>query len=295
MTPILIQAGDAVSAFVQSSFFSTCAAALAGAGFGAWGAQRLAERTARARELLEGLRQANAVIVLAATISNQALSNKKQWIQPITDKYFQDRKNAEIHNNEVLSGKNPQPRAFQAELRRLTPLTVPIEALENLIFTARLMPGRALALVAMVQQSVTELANTIRVHTEMIEYFHSTPLPHDVFCQDYYGLKRRDGNENAMFYDAMVAVKQYTDDVAFFGAELARELEEHGQRIRAKLVKLRRDVPRVSTADFSGPVRSGLMPPREGYEAWLAGFRAQDVDAGPNNSSKRTRKRLRAA
>jgi hypothetical protein len=218
---------------------------------------------------------------LAATISNQALSTKKQWIQPITDKYFQDRKDAEAHNNEVLSGKNPQPRTFQAELRRLTPLTVPIEALENLIFTARLMPGRALALVAMVHQSVTELANTIRVHTEMIEYFHSTPLPQDVFCQDYYGLKRRDGNENAMFHDAMVAVKQYTDDVAFFGAELAQELEEHGQRVRAKLVKLRRDVPRVSTADFSGPVGSGLMPPREDYEAWLAGFRSQDGDAIP--------------
>lgn len=295
MTPILLQAWESANTFIHSSFFGTCVAALAGAGFGAWGAQRLAERTARARELLEGLRQANSVIVLATTISNQALSTKKQWIQPITDKYFQDREIAERHNNDVMNGKNPQQHTFHAELRRLTPLTVPIEALENLIFTANLMPGRALALVAMVQQSITELAHTIRVHTEMIEYFHSTRLPQDVFCQDYYGLKRRDGNENAMFHDAMVAVKQYTDDVAFFSAELAQELEEHGQRVRAKLVKLRRDVPKVSTVDFSGPVGSGLMPPRHDYEAWLAGFRSQDRGAGPNNSSKWTRKKPRAA
>lgn len=291
---MLLQAWNALNALLQSSFFSTCVAALAGAGFGAWGAQRLAERATRARELLEALRQANAVIVLATTISNQALSIKKQWVQPITDKYFQDRKNAEIHNNEVLSGKNPPPRAFQAELRRLTPLTVPIEALENLIFTARLMPGRALALVAMVQQSITELTNTIRVHTEMIEYFHSTRLPHDVFCQDYYGLKRRDGNENAMFHDTMVAIKQYTDDVAFFGAELARELEDHGQRVRAKLVKLRREIPKVSTVDFFGPMRSGLMPARDNYEAWLAGFRSQDDDAQNKDSFKQTRNGMHA-
>ena len=80
-------AWGSIVGFLNSSFISAFLSALAGAGFGVWGAQSLAERSARAKELLEALRQANAIVVLASTIANQALSVKKQHIKPLSDQY----------------------------------------------------------------------------------------------------------------------------------------------------------------------------------------------------------------
>jgi DNA-binding SARP family transcriptional activator len=74
----------------------------------------------------------------------------------------------------------------------------------------------------------------------------------------------------------MVAITQYTDDVAFFAAELADEIQSHAAHVREKLLKLTKEAPKVSTVDFSGPRESGLMPPRDHYESWLSGFKSQD-------------------
>ena len=146
-------AWGSIVGFLNSSFISAFLSALAGAGFGVWGAQSLAERSARAKELLEALRQANAIVVLASTIANQALSVKKQHIKPLSDQYFKDRDAAEVLQNNLTNGAPAQPTTFQIQLTKITPLTLPIETLKNLTFSAQLMPGRALALVSMVEQS----------------------------------------------------------------------------------------------------------------------------------------------
>lgn len=170
LDPSLLNAWESLHGFLNSAFISASLSALAGAGLGVWGAQRLAERGARRRELLEALRQANALIVLAATISNQALSVKKQHIAPLSTTYFAERKGAEVANDLLLSGGTTKRTLhFKAEMVHITPLTVPIEALKNLTYSAQLMPGRALALVAMVEQSLTELSHAIRVRSEQIE------------------------------------------------------------------------------------------------------------------------------
>jgi hypothetical protein len=266
---------ESFATFLNSSFISAFLSALAGAGFGVWGAQRIAERSARAKELLEGLRQANAIVVLASTIANQVLSLKSQHVKPLSDRYFKDRETAKATNDKLLSGAPAQTFTFQAELTKATPLTLPIEALKSLTYMAQLMPGRALALVSMVEQSAAELAHVIETRSEIIEAFHSTKLPPHIFCQDYFGLERQDGNVNSMYHDIMVAFSQYTNDVAFFCAELAEELQAHAARVREKLLKLRRDVPKASSVDFSVVRTSGLMPPREHYASWLSGFKSQ--------------------
>lgn len=277
--PNLLEAWESLRGFLNSAFISAFLSALAGAGLGVWGAQRLAERAARRRELLDALRQANALIVLAATISNQALSVKKQHIAPLSTTYFTERKEAEDTNNVLLSGGAPKSAVhFKAEMVHITPLTVPIEALKSLTYSAQLMPGRALALVAMVEQSLTELSRATGVRSEQIELFKNQKMPTELFVQTFFGLKRRDGHTDSIYHDSMVAITQYTDDVAFFAAELADELQTHAGRVRERLLKLAKakDTSKVSTVDFSGPRTSGLMPPRENYESWLSGFKSQD-------------------
>lgn len=263
-----------VKGFLNSSFISAFLSALAGAGFGVWGAQRLAERAALRRELLDALRQANAVVVLAATISNQVLSLKKQHVSSLSKRFFADRELADKINEKVLSGLPGGSYVFHAELRKITPLSLPLEALKASVFSAHLMPGRALALVAMVELSALELAHAIDVRSSLIDKFHGAKLPPDVYCQDYYGLMRADGSVNAMYHDMMIAITAYTDDLAFFSGELATESQAHAERVRTRLLKLVRDPPKASSVDFSEAIGSGLMPPREGYESWLSGFKS---------------------
>jgi hypothetical protein len=276
MMSLAINAWQAVYSFVSSSLFGTFLSTLVGAGFGAWGAQRLSERALRTHELLESLRKANAIIVLAATITNNALSLKGQFVKPLTDRYLSNREAAEAHNKSVLGGLNPPPQMFQAELTKFTPLVAPVESLGNIVLEGALMPGRALALTVMLQKSIAELSSAIALHTSLVDNFYAANLPHDIYCQDYFGLKRRDGNENRMYHDALLAIRQYNNDVIFFGSELSDALQTHGQKVRAKLARRRRGVPKVSSVDFSHPAKLGLMPPRSDYEEWLSGIRQQD-------------------
>lgn len=274
-----LEAWENLRRFLNSTFISAFLSALAGAGFGVWGAQKFAERVTRRKELLNALRQANALIVLAATISNHALGVKKQHIAPLSTTYFTERKEAEAINDVLLSGGIPnRPFHFKAEMVHITPLTAPIEALKSLTYSAQLIPGRALALVAMVEQSLTELSHAIGVRSEQIQLFKSQNMQMELFVQTFFGLKRKDGHTDALYHDSMVAIVQYTDDVAFFAAELADELQVHAARVREKLLKLAKakDTSKVSTVNFSGPRASGLMPPRENYEGWLSGFKSQD-------------------
>lgn len=263
--------------FANSPFASAFLSALAGAGLGVLGAQRVAERATRAKELLDSLRQANAVIVLATTIANHAFSLKRQYISPLSERYFKDREIALAHQASILKGESPGPISFQAEMTKITPVVVPLDALKNLVYSAQLMPGRSLALVAIVEQTVSELTHAIGIRTELIDGFRSEPLPNHIFCFDYYGIKREDGNTNALYHDAMVAIVQYTDDLGFFAAELADEMQTHARAVREKLVKLRKDAPKVSSVDFAPARKSGLIPPRENYESWLSGFKKQDT------------------
>lgn len=267
----------AILDFLNSAFIAAFLSALAGAGLGVLGAQRVADRTAKRNELLDALRQANALVVLAATISNQALTVKKQHIHPLSKQYFEDRATAELVNDAFLAGRPPDRALhYQANLVKITPLTVPIDALTNLTYSARLMPGRALALVSMVEQALTELSYAIDVRQAQVQQFRDEEATVEIRTQAYCGLRRRDGNTDSLYHDAMVAITQYTDDVAFFSAELADELQAHASRVRKRLLKFTKEAPKATTVDFSDARESGMMPPRGNYEDWLRGFKSQD-------------------
>ncbi|MDX5444579.1 MAG: hypothetical protein LPJ87_00795 [Zoogloeaceae bacterium] len=261
--------------FLNSSFVSASLSALAGAGFGLWGAQRFAERSVRRKELLDALAQANSILVLAVTIANQAFSLKSQHISPLAEQYFKDRDVAIEMKGRLDNGELVEYPHFHIALTKITPLTVPIETLKSLTFSAQLMPGRILALVSMVEQFITELTYAINSRSEMIDSFHSSGLAQHIRCLDYYGLTRPDGNTNAMYHDTMVAVSQYLDDVTFFATELAEELQKHALHLREKLLEIRSDAPEAYSVDFSRAHQLGLIPPRENYESWLSGFQSK--------------------
>lgn len=261
---------------LNSSFFSAFFSALAGAGLGVLGAQRLAERTTRRKELLDALRQANALIVLVATIANQAMRIKKQHIEPLSITYFEERERAEKLNDAYLHGSAPDKMIFKLEMMYITPLVAPIEALKNITYSAQLMPGRAIALVSMVEQSLTEMSHSIRVRSEQIERFKTQEMSTIISVQNYFGLMRRDGNTDALYHDSMVAIREYTNDAIFFAVELTEELQIHANKIHEKLIRLTKNVGKVNTVDYSTPRQLGIIPSKENYEGWLSGFKSHD-------------------
>lgn len=263
--------------FLNSQFVSASLSALAGASLGVWGAKSVADRASERKELLDALRQANALTVLATTIANQALSLKQQHIQELASNYFSDRDRIEAFNNAILEGNLPSaPLQFTAEMFCVNPLTLPIEALKSMTLSASLMPGRALALLSVLEQSITDLNSTIHQRNQHIDAFKRNNLPQDVFNQRYFGLKQLDGSIDRMFHDLMDALRSYTDDVAFFASEFAEELQAHAERLRADVAKIQKNPPKVTKVDFSKPRSSGLIPPREAYANWLSGFKAAD-------------------
>lgn len=274
--PILLDTWHSILSIINSAFISAFFSSLAGTGLGVWGAQRFTERTTRRKELLDALRQVNGLIVLGATIANQAMRLKKQHIEPLSITYFEERKRAENLNAAYLHGSAPEKIYFKLEMMHITPLITPIEALKNITYSARLMPGRALALVSMVEQSLTEMSHSIKVRSEQIEVFKNQEMPTVISVQNYFGLTRRDGNTDALYHDSMVAIREYTNDVIFFAVELTEDLQIHANKIHEKLIHLTKDVGNVNTVDYSTPRRLGIIPPRENYEDWLSGFKSHD-------------------
>lgn len=262
---------DGLRGFLNSTFISAFLSALAGAGFGVWGAQRLAARTARKAELQEGLSQANALIVWAAMVANEALSMKKQHVAPITEAYFKDRKYFDGIREKLLRGEGVPPQKLCFDFISIPPIRVPIDALKNSAYSGRLVPGRALVLVSALDQYLNLLSLSLELRSEQINKFKSKKnTPEEL--RDYYFGFEREGGKDSVYHDSMLAIKLYTNDVAFFGVELADELQTHADELQQKLKMISHDVPKKTRADFSEARNSGLLPPRENYESWLKGF-----------------------
>ena len=70
---------SAISLTIVGTFVSAYA--------GTWGAQKLAEGTARRRELLTEIRRTNAAIGLAANVANTYITTKKQLVKDLVAQF----------------------------------------------------------------------------------------------------------------------------------------------------------------------------------------------------------------
>lgn len=274
--PFLLDTWHSIPGILNSAFISAFLSSLAGAGLGVLGAQKLAERATRRKELLDALRQANALTVLVATITNQAMRIKKQHIEPLSKSYFDERKRAESINKDYVNGNNNISIEFTLDIFHIPPLSTKTDTLNNLAHSTPLLPGKALALIFMVEQALIEMSHSIKTRSEQIELFKSQDMTCMTSIQNYFGLMRRDGCINLLYHDSIVNVRDYTDDVIFFAVELAEELQAHANNIHKKLLKLTKDAGNVNTVDYSTPRQSGLIPSKKNYEGWLSEFKNHD-------------------
>lgn len=268
-----------------SEFLSFISASI-GAVIGVLAAQWFAERNLRKTQLLKAISQANALIALATIVVNNASTTKKQVVTPLSEKYFNSKIAVEKLNKLRLRGdKISQLMNFEPQMLKIPPVKLPIEALKNITYSADLIPGKAIAIVSMIDDSLAQVVFVIDIYNEQCNYFKShiydtapmnNRVQNEVLIQDYFGLERENGVIDLTHHDCIVGMKTYIDDLIFFGVELANDIQAHAARLQIKLKDISLDVPKISTVDFSHAHRLGLIPPRKDYEDWLQGFDSTD-------------------
>lgn len=266
------------SSALNSAFAIGFISAFAGAFAGALGAQRIAERTKARTDLLRELRNTNAAITLAVTTCNAALMCKKQHVTPMIEAYAAHKAGAMEAMNAAVRGEGPTHYRFEADMQFFPAPDGPVESLKNMLFNNISAHGRALALIAMVEQSLIGLKDTLRLRRELIDQLKAMQTHDLTFYERYFGLQNAIGRTDKLYPDALEAIRSYTDDLAFFSALLTDDLIAHGQKLHAKLKKDFKNAaasPRVSTVDFTRPRELGLIPPESEYQDWLRGFTEQ--------------------
>lgn len=180
-----------------------------------------------------------------------------------------------------------QSPCHDVERRPKQPPVVPIETLKDLVFQKLSAVGRPLALVAVLEQSLAGTRDAVAKREALVQRFATGQIPEQFTAHSYFGLKLPSGHVSQAHADLVEGVYRYMDDIAFFSALLCTDLMEHGERLRAAFVKrYGKDAPRVSTVDFSGPKKSGLLPPDSQYNDWLLAFAKPDEQPNKQGPAK---------
>ena len=272
-------AASSIWGALNSNFAIAVIGGLAGAFGGALGAQHIVERSKQRDDLLKELRNTNAATMVAFTACNTALALKKQHVQPMYELFAHEKEALRNFKEQRATGQrqgNAEYR-FVTDLRVFPAAVVPIETLKDLAFNKISAYGRALALVSVLEQSLLGLKEAIMKRDLLVQRFASGGIPAEQAHLYYFGMPLPTGDTNQEYPDLVEAIHSYVDDIAFFSALLCDDLIAHGRRIhKAFAQKFGKGAPSVSTADFSGPRQTGLLPPDTQYADWLNAFAEQD-------------------
>lgn len=266
---------NSLSTLVTSNIVVALIASAAGAFAGALGAQRIIARNQEYASFLSLLRKSNSAIILSYSAANTLMMLKRQHIQPLCEKYKSDRENCLEALQKSKSQPANEPYYIEADLKTYTLPKLPLRALTQMVYSEIAPKGKAISALAMLEQSVVGFAQVTSKREEIIARFQTNEIPANQFHCHYFGIKDWTGHVYGEYRDLMNAIGSYLDDMIFFSGLLTEELQNYAELVEKKLVELnkRRKAPTVNTADFSSSLSSGLMPGKENYADWLAGFR----------------------
>lgn len=275
MSPVVVYTIDWIKSFLNSNF----TAALAGALAGALAAQKISERAQQRESLSAEIRNANAAILIAFTICNQALALKKQFVLEVHSAYARERKRFAEFKSLIDGGRIPKTSVFEfsADFRIVQTPEFPIAILKQLVFEKISTPMRALGTVAALDEASSAISGVMRTRSEIVERFRQGQSESPIFLELYFGLPFGPGHVNREFSDSIQALSEKTDDVIFFSELLCKDLMDHCERLVSNDAKLaRQNTEQPVAVDFSIARSTGLMPETENYRDWLNGFKTPE-------------------
>lgn len=261
--------------FGNSAFTTSLVGALAGAFFGARAAQKIAERGKQSDLLIAEFRSTNAALTTAFAICNKAMAFKRQHAGPVYEKFCRDRETLEAYERRAASGEGLGERfEFQADLRSLPAVVMPVQAIETLVFDKLSSVGRPLVLVNEFSTQLTALNSTIDTRAQLIvELGEVMSKSSSEFASRYFGISSAHVHDTR-YPDTLKALVEIANYLIFFSELLCIDLAEHGETLkkRARKLKLKIKLGDVSALDFSEARAAGLMPKHSDYQDFLKGF-----------------------
>lgn len=216
----------AVKKFFNSNFVTSLVGALAGAGAGALAAQHIVERSKLRDELLREMRNTNAAIALAFSVTNTFLALKHQHVKALKENFDKQRAELEDFKQNLKAGKIAENQAFyfQADLQTLNPQAVPVDTLRTIVFERLSITGRALNLVAAIMQTVQSLEESLSKRNSLIQEYRGLEMTPEKLAPLYFGFQYELGHLDLSYTMLIDAIYRETDDGIFFSQLLCKDL-----------------------------------------------------------------------
>lgn len=259
--------------YLNSPFGSAFISSLAGALLGALAAIFYGRNSLLRKERLDSLRYANNALILAWACADMGMSLKSQHVRPMLRNYKFQQEAAEHENETALTSGRPRTHTVEAELLKLSPTTLPLEALKNFVYSMNHADAKSVSAVSMIEASIAELNHAIEIRSNLIDALRTSNPDPETFASTYLGLTRPDGSVDVMYASTMEAIGQYTDDVIFFSVFLGENLKAHAKQLHKSIGSWREQAIKPLDVDFTPARASGLVPEDHEYQAWLRGFR----------------------
>lgn len=252
-----------LSSPLSIAIFSTAIAAFAGT----WGAQLLAERTARRKEILREIRGVNAALSFAFNIANTYIAIKKQHTKELVADYKQQWTDREAHymrvNESVIPAGTPFP--FNLILQTILPPYSPIAELQKTLLDRINPSGRALLLLTPLTQSIEGFADAAKQRNAWIDEVKNMPDNDDARKASlYFGIPYAAGRIDDRYPRLMEAIESYNDSCIGFSVVLVNVLKEHGEKMAAEYGK---NAPKIGKPNFE--MAGDLIPDLKEYSVWV--------------------------
>jgi hypothetical protein len=247
-------------AVADSSIFIAIVSTAIAAFAGTWGAQVLAERNARRKELLKEIRGTNAAIGLAFNIANTYITTKKQHVSELTAQYKRQREAWFVH----LRGPRGIPFEYQLEMRSIYAPFTPHEELQEIMQDKISPDGMALIQLTPLIQSIIGFSQMVAERNVWIEEIRRLSDDSDTLKANlYFGTPFAPHRTDERYPTFMNEMELRTDDCIAFSMIIAKSLRSYGLKLAEQLGE---GAPKIAAPDFSAA--GDLLPDMTAYAAW---------------------------
>ena len=265
----------------NTNFMIAFLSASTGAAAGAYGAQRIVERSERKRRMLEEIRSINASIMVAVGIVSIYCSVKRQHVRRLKKVFDEQLREVTARWEAVRKGGPPLQKIFefQTDFETLLPPAAQIDVLQKQLYEKVSITGRPLASLGMLCQAAQSLEQALELRNSIIAHCKAnSPMDQNVLIPIYFGLPDKNNHVDRNYPDSVEAISLYTDDCVFYAFILSEDLVKYGKSLTRAFG---RGAPKIHELDWTKAKQADLIPADSLYGDWLAGFK-------PSIQTKRT-------
>ncbi len=244
--------------------------------FGAWTAQRIAERNRFRDDIVKEIRNTNAAISLAMSVCNIAMALKRQQVT-VVKRDFDEAKASYVEHmrlRKIGQIQGNTPYRFTLALMTLPPPKFAIDSMRSLVLDRISVVGRPLHLAVELAEFAGRLVGAMDARNQLIEAIKKNGgINTDEGARRLFGLPFGDGQHDLTFEQTLAAIVTITDDMIFFSYTLCKDLQKHGHwLVGAYRKRVGGRFPHITDIDFSERIADGTIPPAEQFADYMTKF-----------------------